>query len=182
MGTGTGAIIVTGAGIATATGAGAGIAGTGVTGAGTGIIIGTAAIGEANQSRANAKIADSANPYDPRKNKTPRQRGFVATVLTVLNRAAGAVTPDQAIGTAAGYHDNGGAFDHDRTWRNHDHAAIGNASPIGTAMVAGAASAGGIGGAKACDGACNHNCCEKVLHVFSLHWAARRRRAVYQPV
>jgi hypothetical protein len=35
-------------------------------------------------------------------------------------------------------------------------------------MKAGAASAGGIRGAKACDCAGNQNCCEKGLHVSSV--------------
>jgi hypothetical protein len=39
-------------------------------------------------------------------------------------------------------------------------------------MEAGAASAGGIGGAKASERAGNQNCCEKGLHVSSVCWAA----------
>jgi hypothetical protein len=43
-------------------------------------------------------------------------------------------------------------------------------------MEAGAATAGGIGRAKARERAGNQNCCEKRLHVFSLHFGPRRRR------
>jgi hypothetical protein len=42
-------------------------------------------------------------------------------------------------------------------------------------MHAGAAAAGGIGGAKACDRACEQNRREKVFHVFSLHFGAAPR-------
>jgi hypothetical protein len=41
-------------------------------------------------------------------------------------------------------------------------------------MHAGAAAAGGIGGAKARDRACQQDRCEKVFHVFSLYFGSHR--------
>jgi hypothetical protein len=41
-------------------------------------------------------------------------------------------------------------------------------------MEAGAASAGGIGGAKTRERAGNQNCCEKRLHVLSVHFVPHR--------
>jgi hypothetical protein len=43
-------------------------------------------------------------------------------------------------------------------------------------MEAGAASAGGVRGAKTRERAGNQNCREKRLHVFSLHFGPHRRR------
>src|SRR6185369_3601855 len=64
-----------------------------------------------------------------------------------------------------------------------DSAAIGPAAAIGATMEAGAASAGGVRGAKTRERAGNQNCCEKRLHVFSLHSGPhRRRRTMIQAV
>src|ERR1700760_3858729 len=85
-------------------------------------------------------------------------------MLNCLDRAAAPVTPGEADRASAdtGCHDDGaGALD-------NDDFAVGNAPLIGAAMEAGAASLGGIGNAEACDSACEHDGCEKILHVFSL--------------
>jgi hypothetical protein len=97
-----------------------------------------------------------------------------------LDRAAAPLTPEEANGAAAATrldHDDGRTLD-------DDGFAIGNASLIGTAMETAAATLGGIGNAKAkaCDGACNHNCCEKILHVFSLYIGPARRCLSDHPV
>jgi hypothetical protein len=159
-----GAITGTGTGIA-ATGAGAATAGTAVTGAGTGIT-GTVVAGEAIVRK--QKVAGSARLFSISGKTKPRVSGVLSLlVLTFSDRTAAPVTPGQANG-AATFHDHR-TLDHDAGPLDHNHFAIGNASLIGAAMEAGAASAGGIGGAKARDGACNHNCSEKIFHVFSLH-------------
>ena len=79
------------------------------------------------------------------------------------------VTPGEAnrADTAGAHHDDR-PFDDDRPLDDHDAAAIDPASAFRSAMHAGATAAGGIGGAKARDRACQQNCCEKVFHVFSL--------------
>ena len=84
------------------------------------------------------------------------------------NRTAAPIPPGEAVSADAAtrHHHDRGPLDYTRS--NHDSAAIGAASAIGTSMETWAASAGGIGGAKARNRARHQSCYEKIPHVFSL--------------
>ena len=107
----------------------------------------------------------------------------------ISNRAAASIAPGEAqrANPGARHHYDRGRRDHDagcyHAWRDDDGAAIRPAAAVGAAMEAGAASAGGVRGAKTRERAGNQNCREKRLHVFSLHSGPhRRRRTMIQAV
>jgi hypothetical protein len=110
------------------------------------------------------------------KNKAPRQRGFVSSLLQSIDPAT-SVAPDRSVRTdaAARYHDHRRPFDHNRRPLDHHDAAIANAPAIGATMETRTAAAGSIRGAEARNGASQQNCSEKVFHFFSRLLAARRR-------
>ena len=159
MGTATGTTMAGAAGttMAGTTATGAGVA---VTGAGAAAIgVGAAGIGVA----ATTKLG--AGRKRPKQN--PARAGFChhLIVTSISERTTASITPAEAAGSnvAARTHD---AF-LEQPPVNTDHAAMWMASAVGAAIPTGAAAAGGIRCAKACNRACKQNCREKVLHVFS---------------
>jgi len=131
----------------------------------------SAASGTAGKSFLGRGSSGDPPCFNLRNRQTkPRVSGVLPWLsVSCSDRAATSVTPHETIGTdtAARHHDHRGPFD-------HDDAAIGDASAIGTAMESRAASAGGVRGAEARDGACQQNCCEKVFHVFSFIFGPHR--------
>ena len=189
MGTATGTTMAGAAGttMAGTTGTGAGVA---VTGAGAAAIgVGAAGIGVG----ATTKLG--AGRKRPKQN--PARAGFChhLIVTSMSERTTASITPAEAAGSnvAARTHDAfleqprvdtarthdafleqprvNAARTHDTSLEqppvNTDHAAMWMASAVGAAIPTGAAAAGGIRCAKACNRACKQNCREKVLHVFS---------------
>ena len=174
MGTATGTTMAGAAGttMAGTTGTGAGVA---VTGAGAAAIgVGAAGIGVA----ATTKLG--AGRKRPKQN--PARAGFChhLIVTSISERTTASISPAEAAGSnvAARTHDAfleqprvNAARTHDTSLEqppvNTDHAAMWMASAVGAAIPTGAAAAGGIRCAKACNRACKQNCREKVLHVFS---------------
>ena len=159
MGTATGTTMAGAAGttMAGTTGTGAGVA---VTGAGAAAIgVGAAGIGVA----ATTKLG--AGRKRPKQN--PARAGFChhLIVTSISERTTASISPAEAAGS------NVAARTHDTSLEqppvNTDHAAMWMASAVGPSMPTGAAAAGGIRCAKACNRACKQDCREKVLHVFS---------------
>jgi hypothetical protein len=100
--------------------------------------------------------------------QSPARAGLCRISVTLRSdRAAAAITPGESRATATAGHHHDRAFNHHRSRHHHDSGAIGPASALAAAVHAGAASAFGIGRAKARDRGGQQDGCEKVFHVLS---------------